>query len=135
MGKTLYGKKLGMTRYFLDEGGSTPATIIKAGPCVVIQIKTAGKDGYEAIQVGFELQKENRLNKPIRGHFRAAGDRVFRHLREIRVDDAGENFQTVNQARSRAAEVRGPADGKNPPVSDGAQLTPLSFLGEKTNLA
>ena len=90
MGKKLYGKKLGMTRYFLDEGGSTPATIIKAGPCVVIQRKTVDKDGYEAIQVGFGLQKEDRINRPIRGHLKAAGERVFRHLREIRVDDAGQ---------------------------------------------
>lgn len=90
MGKKLYGKKLGMTRYFLDEGGSTPATIIEAGPCVVIQRKTVDKDGYEAIQVGFGLQKEDRINRPIRGHLKAAGERVFRHLREIRVDDASQ---------------------------------------------
>jgi len=90
MGKKLYGIKLGMTRYFLDEGGSTPATIIKAGPCVVIQRKTVDKDGYEAIQVGFELQKEERVNRPMRGHLKAAGERVFRHLREIPVDDASQ---------------------------------------------
>ena len=90
MGKKLYGKKLGMTRYFLDEGGSTPATIIKAGPCVVIQKKTVDKDGYEAIQVGFGLQKEERISRPLRGHFKAAGERVFKHLREIRVDDASQ---------------------------------------------
>ena len=58
MGKKLYGKKLGMTRYFLDEGGSTPATIIKAGPCVVIQRKTVDKDGYEAIQVGLGCKRK-----------------------------------------------------------------------------
>lgn len=90
MGKKLYGKKLGMTRYFLDEGGSTPATIIKAGPCVVIQRKTVDKDGYEAIQVGFGPQKADRVNRPIRGHLKAAGEGVFRHLREIRVDDASQ---------------------------------------------
>lgn len=90
MGKKLYGKKVGMTRYFLDEGGSTPATIIKAGPCVVIQKKTVDKDGYEAIQVGFGLQKEDRVNRPLRGHFKAAGEVVFRHLREIPVDDASQ---------------------------------------------
>lgn len=84
----LIGKKLGMTRYFLDEGECVPATIIKAGPCVVIQKKTFEKDGYEAIQVGFGEQKEKRLNSPLRGHFRAAGDRFFSVLREIRVDDA-----------------------------------------------
>ncbi len=89
MVNTLFGIKVGMTRYFLDEGKSTPVTIVKAGPCVVIQKKTSEKDGYEAIQVGFVPQKESRVNKPIHGHFNKAGKGCFRHLREIRVEDAG----------------------------------------------
>ena len=83
----LIGKKLGMMNQFLDENRSYPVTIVKVGPCVVIQKKTLEKDGYNAIQVGFEEQKENRVNKPLRGHFKAAGNRHFKHLREIRVDD------------------------------------------------
>jgi large subunit ribosomal protein L3 len=90
MVKKLIGKKLGMTRYFLDEGKSVPATIVKVGPCVVIQKKTLEKDGYEAIQVGFEVQKEKRINKPLQGHLKAAGDRFFAHLTEIKVDDTQE---------------------------------------------
>ena len=82
--KKFFGKKLGMTRYFLDEGKSVPVTIVKAEPYVVIQKKTKEKDGYEAIQVGFESQKEKRLNKPLQGHLKAAGDRFYKHLREIR---------------------------------------------------
>ncbi len=78
-----------MTRYFLDEGKSVPVTIVQAGPCVVTQKKTRDTDGYEAIQVGFEPQKESRVNKPLRGHFERAGKGCFRHLREIRVEDAG----------------------------------------------
>jgi large subunit ribosomal protein L3 len=66
MVKKLIGKKLGMTRYFLEEGKSFPATMVKVGPCVVIQKKTLEKDGYEAIQVGFEVQKEKRINKPLK---------------------------------------------------------------------
>ncbi len=89
MVNTLFGKKLGMTRYFLEEGKSTPVTIVKAGPCVVIQKKTRDTDGYEAIQVGFESQKESRVNKPLQGHFTRSGKGCFRHLREIRVEDAG----------------------------------------------
>jgi large subunit ribosomal protein L3 len=89
MMNTLFGIKVGMTRYFLQEGASTPVTIVKAGPCVVVQKKTAEKDGYEAIQVGFEPKKENRVNKPLRGHFEKAGKGCFRHLREIRVEDSG----------------------------------------------
>ncbi|MBN2125372.1 MAG: 50S ribosomal protein L3 [Deltaproteobacteria bacterium] len=86
----LFGKKLGMTRYFLDEGKSVPVTIVKMEPCVVIQKKTQDRDGYEAIQVGFQAQKESRLNKPAQGHFKKAGDRAFRYLREIRVEDASQ---------------------------------------------
>lgn len=89
MVKKLIGKKLGMMRYFLDEVKSIPATIVKVGPCVVIQKKTLEKDGYNAIQVGFEVQKEKRINKPLRGHFQVAGDKNFAHLREFKVDDVG----------------------------------------------
>ncbi|MBW2067022.1 MAG: 50S ribosomal protein L3 [Deltaproteobacteria bacterium] len=87
---SLYGEKIGMTRFFLEEGNSVPVTLVKAGPCVVIQKKTKEKDGYEAVQVGFEPQKESRVNKPVRGHFRAAGDQVFKYLKEIRVASADE---------------------------------------------
>jgi large subunit ribosomal protein L3 len=86
MVKTLFGKKMGMTRYFVEEGKSIPVTILKLGPCVVLQKKTSEKDGYNAIQVGFEPQDEKRVNKPLKGHFKAAGDKVFRHLKEIRVE-------------------------------------------------
>jgi large subunit ribosomal protein L3 len=85
----LFGIKLGMTRFFLDEGKSVPVTIVRMGPCVVIQKKTRDKDGYDAIQVGFEARKEGRVNKPLRGHFNAAAKGCFRYLREIRVEDAG----------------------------------------------
>jgi large subunit ribosomal protein L3 len=88
--KNLFGKKLGMTRFFLEEGKSVPATVLKVGPCVVVQKKTMAKEGYNAIQVGFEPQKEKRVNKPLRGHFKAAGDRHFKHLREIRIDEVDE---------------------------------------------
>ncbi len=92
MAKKIFGKKLGMTRYFLDEGKSFPVTIVEARPCVVIQKKTKAKDGYEALQVGFDIQKENRVNKPMRGHFKAAGDKCFKYVREMRVDDT-EQFE------------------------------------------
>lgn len=100
----LIGKKLGMIRYFLDEGKSVPATIVKAGPCVVTQKKTLEKDGYRAIQVGFEVQKEKKVNKPLRGHFKAAGDRFFVHLREIRVDDVDE-FEVGQEIKADIFEI------------------------------
>lgn len=84
----IYGRKIGMTRYFIEEGKSVPVTIVKIEPCVVIQKKTTEKDGYEAIQVGFEDKKEVRVKRPMKGHFKKAGERFFNNLREIRVDDA-----------------------------------------------
>jgi large subunit ribosomal protein L3 len=100
----LIGKKLGMIRYFLDGGESVPATLVKAGPCVVTQKKTLEKDGYKAIQVGFEVQKEKRVNKPLRGHFKAAGDRFFVHLREIRVDDV-DAFEVGQEIKADVFEI------------------------------
>jgi len=83
----LLGKKLGMTRYFVEQGKSVPVTVLSIGPCVVIQKKTRQRDGYDAIQIGYESRKENRVNKPLRGHFRAVGGRCFAHLKEIPVED------------------------------------------------
>jgi len=111
------GKKIGVTRYFLDEGRSVAATIVKAGPCVVIQKKTSENDGYEAIQVGFEVQKEERVKKPLRGHFKKAGERCFRHLREIKVDRADE-FELGQEIRAdifsigERVSVRGKSKGR-----------------------
>lgn len=104
MVRSLYGKKIGMTRFFLEEGNSVPVTLLRAGPCVVIQKKTKEKDGYEAIQVGFEPQKENRVNRPLKGHFRAAGDQVFKYLREIRVDKADE-FELGQSVGAEAFDI------------------------------
>ncbi len=86
----LYGKKLGMSRYFGGRGEAVPVTIVMAGPCVVVRKKTREKEGYEAIQVGFEPVKEKNLSKPRRGQFKTAGTACFRHLREIKVEDSGE---------------------------------------------
>lgn len=94
----ILGKKIGMTRYFLEEGKSVPVTLVKVGPCVVTQKKTTEKDGYEAIQVGFEDQKENRVNKPLAGHFKNAGNRFFKHLKEIKVEKA-DQFELGQEIR------------------------------------
>ena len=95
----LIGKKLGMTRVFLDEGKSIPVTVLKVGPCVVLQKKTREKDGYDAIQVGYEPRKETRVNKPLKGHFEAAAKGCFAHLKEIRVEDT-EQFELGNEIKS-----------------------------------
>ncbi|MBW2118899.1 MAG: 50S ribosomal protein L3 [Deltaproteobacteria bacterium] len=95
----LFGKKLGMTRYFLDEGKSVPVSVLKLGPCVVIQKKTNKKEGYNAIQVGFGTQKEGRMNKPLLGHLKSAGEGCFAHLREIEVEDS-DSFEVGQEIKS-----------------------------------
>lgn len=79
----LLGRKIGMTRIFDERGEVVPVTVIEAGPCYVTQIKTAEKDGYNAIQLGFGPAK--RVNKPTRGHLARVSP--LRHLRELRTDD------------------------------------------------
>ena len=80
-------RKIGMTRIF-DEGGlSVPVTVLEAGPNVVVQRKTPDKDGYSALQLGFQERKTRRTNKPLAGHFERAGVSPRRHLAESRVGD------------------------------------------------
>jgi large subunit ribosomal protein L3 len=88
--KSLLGKKLGMTQVFDEEGKLIPVTVIEAGPCSVVQRKTAATDGYEAVQLGFGSQKPERVAKPLVGHFKKAGVGTMRDLREVRVDAADE---------------------------------------------
>ena len=85
--KGIIGRKIGMTRIFNDKGESVPVTVIEAGPCPVVQVKTKEKDGYNAIQIGFGQLKKKHANKPLLGHFDKAGVEPARILREIRVDD------------------------------------------------
>ena len=88
MKKGLIGKKLGMTQMFWDDGSVIPVTAIEAGPCVVIQKKTADIDGYDAIQLGFDRVKEKTVTKPLRGHFEKADKGCFRILREFKLESA-----------------------------------------------
>ncbi len=80
----ILGKKLGMTRFFDEQGGSTSATVIEAGPCTVIQVKTDETDGYAAVQLGFIDQKEKHVTKPRMGHFKKADVSPKRVQREFR---------------------------------------------------
>ncbi len=84
MAKGIIGRKLGMTQIFADDGTVIPVTVIKAGPCTVIQKKTRGRDGYDAVQLGFEDIKPGKLNKPDRGHFEKNGVKPKKHLKEFR---------------------------------------------------
>jgi len=89
----IIGKKIGMTQIYHDDGTVIPVTVIKAGPCVVVQRKTAGKDGYEAVQLGLVEEKPpKKANKPMRGHFEKAGVPPTRILREFRVRTEAEGL-------------------------------------------
>ena len=83
--KTLIGRKVGMTQIFDEKGVVIPVTVIEAGPCPVVQIKTVETDGYDAVQLGFGNVKENKVNKPEKGHFKKANVKAVKHLREFRV--------------------------------------------------
>ena len=114
--KGILGKKIGMTQIFTEEGIVVPVTVVEAGPNVVTQVKTVEKDGYNAIQVGFEDAKEKSLNKPQKGHL-AAANVLKKHLKEFRVD-AVEEF-TVGQeikadlfAAGEKIDVTGTSKGK-----------------------
>src|SRR5690242_18427002 len=87
MKKGLIGKKLGMTQIFVEDGRRIPVTVVEAGPCVVLQKKTTAKDGYNAIQIGLEAKDATRANRALIGHCKVAAQGVFRHLRELRIDD------------------------------------------------
>ena len=88
--KAIIGKKVGMSQIFDENGHVIPVTVIEAGPCVVTQKKTTEKDGYEAVQLGYEDVAEKKLSKPEVGHLNKAGVSPKKHLREFALDNAGE---------------------------------------------
>ncbi len=90
--KMILGKKVGMTQIFTEAGDVVPVTVIEAGPEVVTQIKTVETDGYNAVQVGFEDQKPQRVNKPMTGHFAKNDIPVKKHLAEFRTEE-GEGYE------------------------------------------
>ena len=97
MKEGLIARKRGMTQVFGENGNVTPVTVLEAGPCTVVQVKTAATDGYEAIQLGFEAKRKN-VTKPLAGHFKRANVPAARVLREFRVESAA-GYQ-VGQALS-----------------------------------
>ena len=90
MHRGLLGRKLGMSNLFSPEGRQVPVTLLEVGPCVVTQVKTRATDGYNALQVGFLEKRENRINKPLQGHFIKSGGQAYAFIREIPVDDPSE---------------------------------------------
>ena len=88
MGKAIIGRKVGMTQIFAEDGKVIPVTVIEAGPCPVVQVKTPETDGYTALKLGFLPAKEKELNKPDAGQFKKAGIAPCKVLREVRVESA-----------------------------------------------
>jgi len=84
METAILGKKLGMTSLFTDKGQHIPCTVIEAGPCPIVQIKTDETDGYNAVQIGFEKVSDKKINRPLKGHFEKAGIDPVRYTKEFR---------------------------------------------------
>ncbi len=114
----LIGKKLGMTQIFDSDGLAVPVTVIEAGPCFVVQVKTGAKEGYQAVQVGFERRPLEKLNKPEKGHLQKHGAKSgFRYLRELRLSEAGSLAEgqeiTVEQfAAGDRVDITGTSKGR-----------------------
>lgn len=110
----LIGRKLGMTQIFDEQGLARPVTVIEAGPCVVTQVRTAEKDGYEAVQLGFGIARK--LNKPERGHVKESGHMV-KTLREVKADDysgieVGQVFNADTFSEGEVVDVTGTSKGR-----------------------
>lgn len=116
--KAILGEKLGMTQVFDDDARAIPVTVIKAGPCRVVQIKRPDTDGYGAIQIAYREIPEHRATRPMAGHYRKAGLTPHRHLVEIRVEDpdsyeVGQEISVADVLEAGArADVAGVTKGK-----------------------
>ena len=117
MCNTILGRKLGMTQVWSEDDRLIPVTVILAGPCVVTQIKTVDKEGYDAVQLGFGDIKTNRVNKPMQGHFNKAGVEPSKVLREVHVNSAacyelGQRITVEQFAEIKKVDVSGISKGK-----------------------
>jgi len=137
MVKAIIGKKAGMTQIFDDNGKVVPVTVIEAGPCVVVQKKTGEKDGYDAIQLGFQDIKERKLSKPEQGHLKKAAVPFKKYLKEFRLDDmsalnVGDELKADVFAEGDKVDVTGISRGKGfsgVVKRHGAGRTPTSHGG------
>ena len=100
----LIGKKIAMTQIFAENGDYAGATVLQVGPCFVTQVNSAAKEGYQALQLGFGEREFRRVNRAMRGHFEKKGLKAFRHLKEIRVSEAGA-FQVGQKLNVSAFQV------------------------------
>ncbi|WP_459130092.1 50S ribosomal protein L3 [Guggenheimella bovis] len=113
----ILGKKIGMTQIFNNEGVQIPVTVIEAGPVVVTQLKTNEKDGYEAIQIGFDEMKPHRMNRPLLKHFEKAGVTPRRRLTEVKVEKSadytlGQEIKVDIFEAGQKVDITGTSKGK-----------------------
>ena len=115
----IIGIKLGMTRVFADDGAAVPCTVLQAGPCVVVQRRTKQTDGYDAVQLGLvEFVKPQRISKPMAGHFKKANVAPMRVVREIRLEESGDDSKAGERvlvdrfAPGELVDVTGVSKGK-----------------------
>lgn len=117
MQKGIIGKKIGMTQIFDEAGKFIPVTVIEAGPCVVVQKKTAENDGYDAVQLGFGEIRSKNVTKPLQGHFKKADVAMKRTLKEFRLEDTaslnvGDIIKADTFAEGDIVDVSGTSKGK-----------------------
>lgn len=117
MKKAIIGKKVGMTQIFDEAGHAIPVTVIEAGPCVVTQKKTVEKEGYSAVQLGFDAVKEKKLTKPELGHLKKAGVEPMKVLKEFKLDAAadmnvGDIIKADTFAKGDKVDITGISRGK-----------------------
>ncbi len=117
MEKIIIGKKLGMTQIFNEKGIVIPVTVIQAGPCIVTQVKTIETDGYNSLQLGFGEIRENRINRPKKGHFEKAKLQPKKYLKEFRVNEiqdikVGEELKADIFSEGDKVDVQGITKGK-----------------------
>src|SRR5579863_7824959 len=115
--KGVLGTKLGMTQVFDDDGRIVPVTVVKAGPCVVTAVRTAERDGYAGVQLGYGEINPRKVTKPVAGHFSAAGVTPRRYLAELRTSDAseytlGQEITAETFAAGQIVDVTGKSKGK-----------------------
>jgi large subunit ribosomal protein L3 len=99
MNKAILARKVGMTQVYDENGRVIPVTVLEAGPCRVVQVKNMDTDGYNSIQLGFVDKKEQRVNRPMTGHFKKAKLKPLRYLREFKVEDSGQ-FKTGQEIKA-----------------------------------
>ena len=137
MKKAIIGKKVGMTQIFDEAGKVVPVTVIEAGPCFVVQMKSDDKEGYSSVQLGYEEVAERKLTQPEKGHLAKANVGTLKHLKEFRLDDAsalnvGDEIKADVFAEGEKVDITGISKGKGFAgviKRHGAHRTPMSHGG------